>query len=68
MWALRRALNRAGTTVVKRKLQLFSKMQAGKGLLPIYTPGRTQDSPEAKATSAEGKAESREGRDGHKLI
>lgn len=47
---------------------MLRKMQAGKGLLPLYTPGGTQDSREGKAISAEDKADSRTGRDGHKLI
>lgn len=47
---------------------MLSKMQTGKGLLPIYPLGGTQDSGEGKAISAEDKADSRTGRDGHKLI
>lgn len=47
---------------------MLSKMQAGKGLRPIYTPVGTQDSKEGKAISAEDTADSRTGRDGHKLI
>lgn len=68
MWALRRALNRAGRTVLKKTTAGAHKIQAGKGLLPMYTPGETQDSRDRKAISAEDKADSRTGRDGHKII
>lgn len=47
---------------------MLSKMQAEKGLLPADSPGGTQGSGEGKAISAENKAASGTGRDGHKLL
>lgn len=47
---------------------MLSKMQAEKGLLPADSPGGTQGSGEGKAISAEDKAASGTGRDGHKLL
>lgn len=47
---------------------MLIKIQAGKELPPMYTPGETQDSRDRKAIPAEEKADSRTGRYSHQLI